>query len=59
MKGKEQFSFWKKVQITNRIWIKILGIKTAFEFELNLLDIQTYLEKSYKFPKILIYLDLP
>jgi hypothetical protein len=59
MKNKEQFSIWGKVQIPNRICMKIPGSKTAFEFELNLLDAQTCLEKSCKFPKILTCLDLP
>jgi hypothetical protein len=52
-KDKEQISFWKEVQIPNRIWIKILGSKTGFEFALNLFEVQTCLEKSGKFPKIL------
>jgi hypothetical protein len=59
MKDKEQLSFQEKVQIPNRNWIKIPGSKTSFEFELNLLEVQTYLEKSGKFPKILTYVDFP
>jgi hypothetical protein len=33
--------------------------QTAFEFGPNFLAVQTYLEKSYKLPKILVCLDLP
>jgi hypothetical protein len=59
MKDKEQLSFWKKDQITNIIWIKIPRSRTSFEVELNLFEVQTRLEKSGKFPKILTCLDLP
>jgi hypothetical protein len=59
IKHSEQHSFWKQVQIPNKIWIKIPGSKTAFEFELNLLGVQTCLEKSDKFSEILICLGLP
>jgi hypothetical protein len=59
MKSEEELSFWKQVQIPNRIGIKTPRSKTGFEFELNLLGKQTCLEKSGKFPKILICLDLP
>jgi hypothetical protein len=55
---KEQLSFWKQVQMQNRIRSKIPGSKNAFEFEPNLLGVQTGLEKSEKFSKILICLDL-
>jgi hypothetical protein len=54
----EQLSFLNQVQIRNKIWIKNPGIRTVFEFDWNLLVIQTGLEKSDKFPKIPIYLDL-
>jgi hypothetical protein len=59
MEDMEQHSFWKQVQIWSRIHNKILGSKTVFEFGPNLLGVQTCLEKYDKFPKILIYLDLP
>jgi hypothetical protein len=55
---KEQLSFWKQVQMQNRIRSKIPGSKNAFEFGPNLLGVQTGLEKSEKFSKILICLDL-
>jgi hypothetical protein len=55
----EQLSFWKKIQIPNIVLIKIPGRKTAFEFALNLSEIQTCLKKSGKFPKILTCLGLP
>jgi hypothetical protein len=58
MKEKEQLSFWKQVQTQNRIWIKIPGRRPTFEFGSNLLGVQTCLEKSDNFPKILICLDL-
>jgi hypothetical protein len=54
---KEQPAFWKQVQIQKRIWIKILGRKTAFKFDPNLFGAKPGLEKSDKFPKILICLD--
>jgi hypothetical protein len=47
MKYKEQLSFWKQVQIPNRIGIKIPESKTAFEVELNLFVVQTGLEKIW------------
>jgi hypothetical protein len=53
MKDKEHVSFWKKVQIPNKIRTKIPGNQAAFEFELNLFEVQTCLENSGKFPKIL------
>jgi hypothetical protein len=59
IEDKEKRSFWNNVQIRNRILIKNPGSRTDFEINLNLLGIQTYLENSYKFPKILIYLSLP
>jgi hypothetical protein len=49
----------KQVTIGNRILIKNPGKKTPFEFGPNLLGVQTYLEKSDKFPKIPICLCLP
>jgi hypothetical protein len=58
MRDKEQLFFRKQVQIQNRTWIKIPGSKTAFEYELNLFGVQTCLENSGKFPKILICLGL-
>jgi hypothetical protein len=58
MQDKEQLSFWKQVLIQN-IRTKIPTSKTAFEFGPNLLGVQTGLEKSDKFPKIVICLDLP
>jgi hypothetical protein len=58
MKDKKQLSFPKKVQIPNRIGIKIPGRKIAFQFELNLFGIQTCFKKSGKFPKILVCFDL-
>jgi hypothetical protein len=39
--------------------MKIPGRKSTFEFGPNLLGVQTCLEKSEKFSKILICLDLP
>jgi hypothetical protein len=39
--------------------VKNPGIRTVFEFDSNLLGIQTGLKESNKFPKIPIYLDLP
>jgi hypothetical protein len=39
--------------------MKNLRIRTEFENDLNLLGIQTYLEKSDKFPKIPICLIIP
>jgi hypothetical protein len=59
LKDKEQLTFWKKVLIQNRIRIKSYGSKTTFEFGPNLLEVQTYLEKSDKFSKIHICPDLP
>jgi hypothetical protein len=53
MKDSEQHSFWKQVQITNRILIKIPGSKTTFEYELNLFEVETYLNFFDKFSKIL------
>jgi hypothetical protein len=53
---KEQLTFWNQVQIRERIRIKNSRSKTDFEFGSNLLGIQTYLEKSDKFPKILVCL---
>ena len=53
MKDSEELSFWHQVQIPNRILVKIPGSQTSFEFELNLFEVQTCLEKSGKFPKIL------
>jgi hypothetical protein len=58
MENKEQLSFWTQVQIENRIQTKIPGSKTTFEFGPNLMGVQTDLEQSDKFPKILICLDL-
>jgi hypothetical protein len=58
-KDREQLFFWKHIQIPNRIWIKIPGSKTTFQFELNLFEVQTCLEKFGKLPEILIGLDLP
>jgi hypothetical protein len=58
IKDKEELSFWKQVQISNKIWSKIPGSQTTFEFELNLFEVQTCLENSVKFPKILTYLGL-
>jgi hypothetical protein len=57
--NKEQLLFWNQVQNRNRIGIKNSGSRTVFELELNLLGIQTYLEKSDKFPKIHICLPFP
>jgi hypothetical protein len=54
MEDKEQLSFWKKVKIQERIWIKNSESKTTFEFGPNLLGIQTCLGKSDKFPKIFV-----
>jgi hypothetical protein len=47
-----------QVQIRIRTQAKIHGSKTTFEFGPNLLGVQTSLEKSNKFPKILICLYL-
>jgi hypothetical protein len=58
MEDMEQLLFWRKVQILNRIRTKIPGIQTVFEFGPDSLGVQTGLEKSDKFPKILICLDL-
>jgi hypothetical protein len=55
----EQPCFWKQVQFQNRIWITILGSKTDFEFGPNLLGVQSHLERFDKFPKIIIFLDIP
>jgi hypothetical protein len=59
IEDKEQLSFSNQVQIQNRIWIKNPWRRTVFEFDWNLLGIQTCLEKSDKFLKIRIYLGLP
>jgi hypothetical protein len=59
MEDMEQLSFWNQVQIQNNILIQNPGIITAFEFGPNLLGVQTRLEKSDKFPKILTCFDLP
>jgi hypothetical protein len=59
LEDKEQLSLWNQVQIWNRIWIKNPGSWTDFEFDSNLLGVQTCLEWSDKFPKFLICLDLP
>jgi hypothetical protein len=58
-KDREQLSFWTQVQIQIRTRTKNPGSKTAFEFGPNLLGVQTGLEKSDKFPTILICLHLP
>jgi hypothetical protein len=58
MRDSEELYFLDQVQIPNRILVKILGSQTAFEFELNLFEVQTCLEKSNKFPKIHICLGL-
>jgi hypothetical protein len=50
MEYMEQLSIWTQVQIRT----KIPGNKTTFEFGPNLLGVQTGLEKSDKFSKILI-----
>jgi hypothetical protein len=55
----EQISFWKQVQIPNKILIKIPGSKIAFEFAMNVFEVQKCLEKSGKFPNILTYLGIP
>jgi hypothetical protein len=54
MEDMEQFSIWKKVKIRT----KNPRTGNAFEFGPNLLEVQTCLEKSNNFPKILICLDL-
>ena len=54
MEYMEQLFISTQVQIRNRIWTKIPGNKTTFEFGPNLLGVQTGLEKSDKFPKFLI-----
>jgi hypothetical protein len=59
MKNKEQLLFCMQVQIGNLIRTKNHGRRTAFEFEPNLLEVQTCLETSDNFPKIPICLDLP
>jgi hypothetical protein len=59
MDSMKQLSFWKQVQISNRIRIKIPGSQTTCEFELNLCGVQTCLKKSGKFSKIPICLGLP
>jgi hypothetical protein len=59
MEDKEQLSLWTQVQIQIRNRTKNPGSKNAFEFGPNLLGVQTSLEKSGKFPKILICLGLP
>jgi hypothetical protein len=51
IEDKEQLSFWKHVQIQNRIQTKIPSSKSAFQFEPNLLDIQTSLDKSDQIPQ--------
>jgi hypothetical protein len=58
MDNKEQLFFRTQVQIRNKIQTKIPRSKTAFEFGPNLLEVQTDLEQSDKFLKILISLDL-
>jgi hypothetical protein len=58
MKDREQLPFLKQVQIPNSILIKVPGSKISFDFELNLFEVQTCLEKSSKFPKIITCLDL-
>jgi hypothetical protein len=55
MEDMEQPCFWKQVQFQNRIWVTILGSKTDFEFGPNLLGVQSQLERSDKFPKIIIF----
>jgi hypothetical protein len=59
MENQEQLSFWKKAQIHNKNWVKNPGSRAALEFGPNLLEVRTCLEKSDKFPKILIWPDLP
>jgi hypothetical protein len=59
MEDREQLSLLKQVQIQNRISVKILGSKTTFEFGTILLGVQTSLENTDKFRKILICFDLP
>jgi hypothetical protein len=58
MEDKKQLYFWTQVQIRNIIQTKIPGRQAVFEFGPNLLGVQTGLDKSDKFPKILICLDL-
>jgi hypothetical protein len=58
MKDNEELSFWDQVQIPNRFLVKIPGNQTAIEFELNLFEVQTCLEKFDKFPQIHIWLGL-
>jgi hypothetical protein len=55
---KEQLFYWRQVKIQKIIRTKIPGSKISFEFGPNLLGVQTSLEKSEKFPKILICFDL-
>jgi hypothetical protein len=59
LEDKEQLYHLNQVQIRNRILIKNPRRGTVFELELNLFEIQTYLEKSDKFPKIPIFLPFP
>jgi hypothetical protein len=54
MENQEQLSFWKKAQIHNKNRVKNPGSRAALEFGPNLLEVRTCLEKSDKFPKILI-----
>jgi hypothetical protein len=59
MEDTEQLSFSTQVKIRNIIRTKIPRRKAAFEFGANLLGVQSGLEKSDKFSKILICLELP
>jgi hypothetical protein len=59
LEDEDHLSFWNEDQIQNRIGIKNPGIRTVFELELNLFEVQTCLGKSGKFPKIPICLPFP
>jgi hypothetical protein len=59
MEDVEQLSFWTEVKIETEFKLKLLEGKLLFIFGPNLMGVQTSLEKSDKFSKILICLDLP
>jgi hypothetical protein len=53
----EHFSPWCRHQIPNRNWVKNLGSDSPFETLLNFYRGLILLEKSDKFPKILLHLN--
>jgi hypothetical protein len=53
LKHKEQLSFLSQLQIPSKLQVKNYGTKIKFESSSNFKGVQTFLEKSDKFLKIL------